>query len=74
MKTFTEYVKEKRRINEEKNLENEYQEVFQELLKKYDAKSPAELSDEKKKEFFDEISDYYKKGEGKTEKGKKLTE
>ena len=56
----------------EADLQQEYGEVFMSLLKKYNVNSPAELDDDKKKEFFDEISDYYKKGEGQTAKGEEL--
>jgi hypothetical protein len=56
----------------EADLQQEYAEVFTSLLKKYEVSSPAELDDEKKKAFFDEISDYYKKGEGQTAKGEEL--
>lgn len=35
--------------------ENEYQKFFQSALKKFGVKSPAELDDAKKKEFFDYI-------------------
>jgi hypothetical protein len=56
----------------EADLQQEYAEVFTSLLKKYEVSSPAELDEEKKKAFFDEISDYYKKGEGQTAKGEEL--
>jgi hypothetical protein len=35
--------------------ENEYQKFFQSALKKFGVKSPAEMDDAKKKEFFDYI-------------------
>jgi hypothetical protein len=45
-------------INEKKKQSKkqlEYQKFFKEMLKKYDIKSPAELDDGKKKEFFNAI-------------------
>ena len=44
---------------EEKELSPEqkaYKKVFEKMLKKYEIKSPAELDDEKKREFFSELS------------------
>ena len=38
----------------------EYQKFFKAALKKFDIKSPADLDDAKKKEFFDYIDDNYK--------------
>jgi hypothetical protein len=58
----------------EADLQKEYGEVFMSLLKKYGVSSPAELDDEKKKEFFNEIGDFYKKGEGQTAKGEELVD
>jgi sugar-specific transcriptional regulator TrmB len=46
----------------------EYQKYFQAKLKKFGVKSPSELSDEKKKEFFDEVDKGWK---GKDEKAEK---
>ena len=40
-------------LSEEK--ETAYQKEFKKLLKKYGAESPADLDDEKKKKFFDEV-------------------
>jgi len=72
MRTFSEYVKEKRILEEKKNLKKEYSELFRALLNKYNVKSPAELSDEEKSKFFDEIKDYYTKGKGRKKKGDEL--
>jgi hypothetical protein len=58
----------------EADLQKEYGEVFMSLLKKYGVSSPGELDDEKKKEFFNEIGDLYKKGEGQTAKGEELVD
>ena len=74
MKKFSDYVNENKLVNELENLKKEYQEVFNALLDKYGVDSPAELSSDKKSEFFDEISKYYKSGSGKTDKGDELTE
>jgi len=41
--------------------ENEYQEFFKTVLDKFKVKSPAELSDEKKKEFFNYIEKFWTK-------------
>jgi len=38
-----------------------YKKVFEKMLKKYEVKSPAELDDEKKKEFFNELSSVWAK-------------
>jgi hypothetical protein len=58
----------------EADLQKEYGEVFTSLLKKYGVSSPAELDDAKKKEFFNEIGDFYKAGEGQTDKGEDLVD
>jgi len=56
-KTLKESTKNKVRamIKEIIKEENEYQEFFKTVLEKFKVKSPAELSDEKKKEFFNYI-------------------
>jgi hypothetical protein len=56
----------------EADLQKEYGEVFTSLLKKYGVSSPAELDDDKKKEFFNEIGTYYTAGDGATAKGEEL--
>jgi hypothetical protein len=43
--------------------ESEYQKFFNAKLKKYDVKSPSELSDDEKKKFFDEIEKEWTKDE-----------
>ena len=40
--------------------ENEYEKFFKKKLKSWKVKSPAELSDEDKKKFFDEIDKEWK--------------
>ena len=74
---FSDFQNKKAEVNQalkEADLQKEYGEVFVSLLKKYGVSSPAELDDAKKKEFFDEIGDYYKKGEGQTDKGEDLVD
>lgn len=74
---FSDFQDKKAEVNQaikEADLQKEYGEVFVSLLKKYDVASPAELDDEKKKEFFNEIGDFYKKGEGQTAKGEELVD
>lgn len=38
----------------------EYEKFFRTMLKKYGVSSPAELSDEEKKKFFNYVDDNYK--------------
>jgi len=40
--------------------ENEYQELFKKKLKDFGVSSPNELSDQKKKEFFDQVDKEWK--------------
>ena len=51
--------------------DTEYQEFFQKALKKFGVESPAELDDEKKKEFFNYVDANWK---GDNEKAKDLDE
>jgi hypothetical protein len=54
-------------VNEQQlsDLQKEYREFFKFILNNcYDEKSPAKLSEEKKKEFFDNINKYWVKGKG----------
>ena len=62
-------IKNFRQYNESLNeklspLQEEYREYFKFMLTCYDVKSPAKLSDEKKKEFFDNVNKYWTKGKG----------
>lgn len=52
-------------------LQQSYQDYFLAKLKKYGVSSPADLSDEKKAEFFNEITKDWEKGQGASEAGKK---
>ena len=72
MRSFSEFVSNKRQVNEAEGLKKEYEEVFTALLDKYKVKSPADLDDDKKVEFFDEIKSHYTAGKGQTKKGEEL--
>jgi hypothetical protein len=61
---FSKYVSKDVVIAEEKSLMDEYQEYFQGMLKKYKIGSPAELSKEDMKKFFNDVSDGWEKGVG----------
>jgi len=74
MKSFSDFVSNKRKINEAGDLKKEYEEVFNALLDKYEVKSPAELDDDKKAEFFDEIKKHYTAGKGQTKDGEDLVD
>jgi hypothetical protein len=66
MKKFTEWVGVIRQaeINEASELQKSYQDYFKSKLDKFGAKSPAELSEDDKKKFFNEISTEWEKGKG----------
>jgi len=68
LKKWNEFIKEnKEQVNEElSNLQKEYREFFRAMLDCYEVTSPTKLSDEKKKEFFNDISKYWVKGKGLT--------
>ena len=55
-------------------LQEEYREYFKFILDCYDVKSPSKLSDDKKKEFFDNINKYWTKGKGATKDLEKIKE
>ena len=60
-------------LAEEKSaLQQEYQEYFLAMLHKYDIASVAELSDEDKSKFFDELSTGYKPGDGTNDTGEEV--
>ena len=62
IKNFSEYTES---VNEKlSSLQKEYREYFKFMLKCYDIKSPSKLSDEKKKEFFNNVKKYWIKGKG----------
>ena len=73
--TFTEKLKQSRAIqeeNEKSGKQDEYAQFFKKLLQKFNVTSPADLTDDKKKEFFDEISKGWESGEGLTPTGKDI--
>lgn len=49
-------------------LQAEYQKYFKEILKEFGVSSPAKLSDEKKKEFFEKVKSGWIKGKGRKQK------
>jgi|AntRauTorckE6833_2_1112554.scaffolds.fasta_scaffold110718_2 hypothetical protein len=53
-------------VNEQElsNLQKEYREYFQQKLEEFDVTSPAKLSDEKKKEFFNAVKAGWVIGKG----------
>ena len=50
--------------NEESKLQKEYKAFYAKMLEKFGVKSPGELDDDKKKEFYDAIEKGWKEGEG----------
>jgi hypothetical protein len=66
MKKFSEWVEMVREAEllEKSELQKSYQDYFQGKLDKFGVKSPADLSDEKKKEFFNEIAKEWEAGKG----------
>jgi len=83
MKKFSEWVGTLREAEkkEQSDLQKSYQEYFKAKLSKFGAESPADLDDEEKKKFFNEISADWEKGKGvkpeakeKLEKEKKEAE
>lgn len=76
MKKFTTTVGVIRDINEKElsDLQKSYREYFGAKMEKFGVKSPAELDDAQKKEFFNEITKDWEKGKGASEAGKKDVE
>jgi|694.fasta_scaffold25733_8 hypothetical protein len=66
MKKFSEWIGTVREAAEAKKseLQQSYQDYFQAKLAKYGVESPADLDEEKKKEFFNEISADWDAGKG----------
>jgi len=54
------------------NLQKEWKDYFMEKLEKFGASSPAELSEEERKEFFNDLKKDWEKGEGVKEAEIKL--
>jgi hypothetical protein len=76
MKKFTAVVDTIREINEKElsELQKSYREYFGAKMQKFGVKSPAELNDQQKKDFFNEITKDWEKGQGASEAGKKDVE
>jgi hypothetical protein len=76
MKKFTTTVGVIRDINEKElsELQKSYREYFGAKMEKFGVKSPAELTEDQKKDFFNEITKDWEKGKGATEAGKKDVE
>lgn len=66
MKKFSEWIGTLREAEKEgqSNLQKSYQDYFKAKLSKYGAESPADLNDEEKKKFFNEISADWDAGKG----------
>jgi len=66
MKKFTEFIGGVREAEEAKKseLQKSYQDYFQAKLSKFGVESPADLDDEKKKEFFNDIAADWDAGKG----------
>jgi hypothetical protein len=55
-----EFLKDKLDLKKDVNEETEYQKFFKSKLKEFGVSSPAELKDDEKKKFFDEVDAEYK--------------
>ena len=49
---------------EQSELQKKYKEFYDKMLNKFGVKSPGEMDDDKKKEFFNAIEKGWKEGEG----------
>jgi hypothetical protein len=76
MKKFTQWVDVIREAEErqQSELQKSYKDYFSAKLNKFNAKSPADLSEEQKKEFFNEIKKDWEIGQGAKPAGKKDVE
>lgn len=76
MKKFSNVVEMVREANQQElsDLQKSYREYFGAKLKKFNVESPADLNDEQKKEFFNEIKKDWEKGSGAKPAGKKDVE
>lgn len=76
MKKFSQTVETIREINEKElsELQKSYREYFSAKMNKFGVKSPAEMTEDQKKDFFNEITKDWEKGKGATETGKKDVE
>lgn len=66
MKKFSEFIGSIREAEaaQKSDLQKSYQDYFKKKLEKFGVSSPADLDDEKKKEFFNEISADWESGKG----------
>jgi hypothetical protein len=73
MKKFSEWIGTIREAEkaQQSELQQSYQDYFMAKLAKYGVESPADLDDEKKKDFFNEISADWEKGKGAKPAGEK---
>lgn len=55
------------KVDERKGDDEEYEKLFRKKLKEYGVKEPDELSKKKRKKFFKEIEDEWKKENPKTD-------
>jgi len=70
---FEKFLNEDMDLNEKLSpLQKEYREFFKFMLDCYDVKSHSNLSEEKKKEFFNNIDKYWVKGKGVTKDLKEI--
>jgi hypothetical protein len=76
MKKFSQTVETVREINEKElsELQKSYRDYFSAKMNKFGVKSPAEMTEDQKKDFFNEITKDWEKGKGATESGKKDVE
>lgn len=77
MKKFSEWIgaiREAENLKEESDKQAAYQEFFMKKLKEFGVTSPAELDDDKKKKFFDEISSEWDSEKGAANEGEVVSE
>jgi hypothetical protein len=55
-------------VMESSELQDEYQDYFEEKMDEHGIDSPAEADDAKKKEFFDDVDEGWVEGKGRKEK------
>ena len=73
--SFSERMKQQRAIQEEQEKagkQEQYAQFFKKILQKYNVTSPQDLTDDKKKDFFDDIAKGWEEGEGLTPSGEEM--
>jgi len=68
MKSLSKRINESRELlidEEQSKLKGEYEKYFNEILAKYNVKSPSQIPDEKKDDFFDEVNNGWVEGKGR---------